>query len=147
MDRTYTMNELSLITGFTTRTLRTYLASGLLTGTKINKAWQFTLEDIDGVLSEPFVKEGMRIKRNSAVFDFLADSSKKEGRACVVLDLPVSVIEGQKISSFFCDQMSRASDVRFLSGTERGCFRVILTGAQDQVGQIMKNYSKWKEEQ
>ena len=32
MDGTYNLNELSLMSGFTTRTLRTYLNQGLLKG-------------------------------------------------------------------------------------------------------------------
>ena len=147
MEKTYTMKELSMMTGFTTRTLRTYLLSGILSGKKVNNAWQFSLEDIDRFLSEPFVKEGLRIKRNSAVFDFLSDSPKKEGRACVILDLPLSAIDAQKVSAFFCEEMCRANDAAFISGREHGCFRFILTGAEEQVEQIMKNYREWRQKE
>ena len=140
MERTYSLNDLALITGFTTRTLRTYISKGLLNGSKEDKIWQFTDEDIDRFMSDPFVREGLRIKRNSAVFDFLADTSKKQGRTCVILDLPVSAIEAQKISAFFCEQMCKANDASFASGNDHGVFRVILTGAQDQVASMMKAY-------
>lgn len=140
MERTYSLNDLAMITGFTTRTLRTYISKGLLSGSKEDKIWQFTGEDIDRFMSDPFVKEGLRIKRNSAVFDFLADTSKKQGRACVVLDLTVSAAESQKISSFFCEQMCKATDAAFTCGNDHGIFRVILTGAEDQVASMMKAY-------
>ena len=81
-------------------------------------------------------------KRNAVVFDFLADTSKKQGRSCVILDLPVSVLEGQKISAFFCEQMCKASDATFCSGMDHGVFRVILAGAEEQVSAIMEAY--WK---
>ncbi len=51
MDRTYNLNELAMMTGFTTRTLRNYLMQGLLHGAKVNGTWQLTLEEIDGFLT------------------------------------------------------------------------------------------------
>ncbi len=140
MEKSYNLNELALITGFTTRTLRTYLTRGLLHGEKEDGVWRFSAEDIERFVSEPFVKEGLRIKRNAVVFDFLADTSKKAGRACAILDLPLSLMEGQRISAFFCEQMCKASDANFCSGMDHGVFRVILTGAQEQVETIMKAY-------
>ena len=142
MDRNYNLNELAMITGFTTRTLRTYLSKGLLKGTKIDGVWQFSEAEIDQFLSEPFVKEGLRIKRNAVVFDFLADAGRKTGRACVILDLPVSLVENQKVSTFFCDQMCKAEDAVFCAGVDHGAFRVILSGADAQVKKIMKAYDE-----
>ena len=37
----------------------------------------FSAEDLDRFFNESFEKEGLRIKRSSAVFDFMADKSKK----------------------------------------------------------------------
>ena len=90
MENKYDLNDLALMTGFTTRTLRNYLTQGLLEGEKENGVWQFTPEQLDHFFSEPFVKEGLRIKRSSAVFDFLAEKDRKTARTCVVLDLPAS---------------------------------------------------------
>ena len=142
MDKSYNLNELAMMTGFTTRTLRSYLNKGLLSGEKIDGVWQFTAEEVDRFFSEPYVKEGLRIKRNAMVFDFLVDTSKKANRACVILDLPVSNEEGGEISAFFCDQMAKASDAFFSYSRDRGMSRVILTGPEDQVAEIMKDYYK-----
>ncbi|MBR6349679.1 MAG: helix-turn-helix domain-containing protein [Lachnospiraceae bacterium] len=140
MDRTYNLNEVALMTGFTTRTLRNYLNQGLLKGEKVDGIWQFSAEELDGFFDEPFVKEGLRIKRSSAVFDFMSDLNKKSGRSCVILDLPVSVKEGNEISNFFCDQMQDARDAVFNFGWNNGVARVILTGDEAQVADIMKAY-------
>jgi DNA-binding transcriptional MerR regulator len=142
MDRTYSLNELAMMTGFTTRTLRSYLTQGLLHGSKVNGAWQFTPEDLDRFFSERFVREGLRIKRNSTVYDFLADRKKQSPRACVVLDLPASAEEGREISAFFCEQMNAAHDANFTFDRNGGVCRVILTGAQAQVAKIMEAYCK-----
>ena len=146
MDGYYNLNELSLMSGFTTRTLRTYLNQNLLKGEKINGAWRFTAEELDDFFAQPFVKEGLRIKQSAVVFDFLADRRKKTGRACVILDLPASLSVGRAISDLFCEQMCKAADVVFKFDLDNGVCRVILSGAEDQVASIMKAYSAWKHE-
>ncbi len=140
MKEQYNINELALMSGFTTRTLRNYLTQGILKGKKVDGAWQFSIEDIDSFFSEPFVREGMRIKRNNIVYDFLADRSKKEGKTCVILDLPMSVKAGNELSSFFCEQMNDAADVVFNYEYGKGKCRVILSGAESEVEKIMKTY-------
>ena len=140
MDRKYNLNELALMTGFTTRTLRNYLTQGLLNGEKENGAWMFTAEELDRFFSEPFVKEGLRIKRNSVVFDFLAERNKTAGRTCVILDIPGSEERGREVSAFFCEQMKHASDTVFTFDTDKGVSRVILSGAADQVEKILRAY-------
>ena len=136
----YNLNDLALMTGFTTRTLRNYLNQGLLEGEKENGLWQFTPEQLDRFFSEPFVKEGLRIKRSSAVFDFLAEKDRKEARTCVVLGFPADRRKGDAISAFFCRELQKASDLSFSYGWDKGFARVILTGAADAVEKILKAY-------
>ena len=140
MDKTYDLNDVAMMTGFTTRTLRNYLTQGLLKGEKVNGAWQFTAGDLDAFFSEPFVKEGLRIKRSGVVFDFLADRKKQTARTCVVLDIPASLKKGGAISSFFCARMNEAEDVDFTYDMDKGTCRVILSGAAEQVAGIMQAY-------
>lgn len=144
MDRTYNLNELAMMSGFTTRTLRSYLTQGLLQGSKTDGVWQFTAENVEKFFTDPYVKEGIRIKRNSVVFDFLADRNKKEKRSCVILDCPVSMQEGGAISDFFCRQMETVSDVLFNYDWNKGHCRVILSGAEEQVARILQAYhAEW----
>lgn len=141
MERKYNLNDLALMTGFTTRTLRNYLNQGLLNGEKQNGMWQFSDAELDRFFNDPFVKEGLRIKRSSAVFDFLADRKKEKSRSCIILDIPASRKEGDKISAFFCGRMRDASDVCFHYGWDNGLCRVILSGAADSVANIMHAYT------
>ena len=140
MDGKYNLNDLALMTGFTTRTLRNYLNQGLLKGEKTNGVWQFSAEELDRFFKEPFVKEGLRIKRTGIVFDFMADRLKKGPRSCVILDIPVSVKKGNEISAFFCSRMNETTDANFAYGWDNGFCRVILSGAADSVAEIMKAY-------
>ena len=141
MDRNYSLNDLALMTGFTTRTLRNYIKQGLLNGEKQNGVWQFTADEIDRFFREPFVKEGLRIKQNSTIFDFMANRNKTQKRSCVILDIPSSVKKGNEISAFFCDKINDVEDVMFNYSWDNGTCRVILTGAADSVAEVMKIYS------
>ena len=144
MDRNYSLNDIALMTGFSTRTLRNYLNQGLLKGEKVDGAWQFTAEEVDRFFAEPFVREGLRIKRSGIVFDFLADRAKKTERTCVILDVPVSMKESKTISDFFCRQMETVSDVVFTFDWDRDHARVILSGAAESVAGIMEAYHGMK---
>ena len=140
MERNYNLNDLAMMTGFSTRTLRNYLNQGLLKGKKCDGIWQFAAEDVEAFFAEPFVKEGVRIKRNGVVYDFLADRKKNSERICVILDLPASVSRGNEVSAFFCGQMQEAADVVFCYDWNHGNARVILSGAADQIAGIMTAY-------
>ena len=142
MDRNYTLDDIAMMTGFSTRTLRNYLNQGILKGEKTDGKWQFTAEEIDRFFAEPFVKEGLRIKRNAIVFDFLADRSKQAKSACVILDIPVSMKESKTLSEFFCKQMETASDAVFTFDWNNGSARVILSGAEESVANIMEAYHR-----
>ena len=140
MEGKYNLNDLAMMTGFTTRTLRNYMNQGLLKGEKTNGVWLFTTEELDRFFREPFVKEGLRIKRSSVVFDFMAQRARKEARTCIILDVPASPAQGSRISAFFCDKMNDAEDVVFNYGWDNGTCRVILSGAAGSIAEIMKAY-------
>lgn len=140
MDERYDLGDIAMMTGFTTRTLRNYMSQGFLKGEKINGVWRFTAEELDAFFSEPFVKESLRVKRSAAVFDFLADRAKKTERICVILDIPASIGNGNRISAFFCERMREASDTSFTYDWDKGVCRVILNGAADQVGGLIEAY-------
>jgi hypothetical protein len=145
MEKTYTLNDIAMMTGFTDRTLRTYLKQGLLEGEKISGTWQFSAEAVDAFFAQPYVKEGLRIKHSSAVFDFLADRKKKTARSCAVLDIPCTMHEGKAVSDFFCEQMEHAADMEFNFHWDGGVCRVILSGAEEQILAMMENYRAFRQ--
>ena len=140
MKEAYNLNEIAMMCDLSTRTLRNYLNQGFLKGNKIDGTWTFTIEDIEQFLSEPFVKESIRIKRNSRVMDFLAERNKEDDQICVVLDRTLSVKKGNELSAFFCEQMKDVSGVEFSYDYSKGKCRIILCGQHDQVEKIMKAY-------
>ena len=137
-ERTYDLNELAQMTGFTTRTLRTYLKQGLLHGEKVGGVWRFTPEELDRFFNEPFVKGGLRIKRFGIVYDYLAQKSPDEARMCAIIDRPATRKEGDALSAFLCKQMEEASDAVFAYDWNDGHCRVILSGDEGQVARILQ---------
>lgn len=144
MEKKYNLNDLALMTGFTTRTLRNYLLGGILKGEKIDGVWRFSEEDLDAFFKESFVKEGIRIKRSGVVFDFLAAKGAKTARTCAILDVPADLKEGRAISTFFCDKMNDASDVVFTFDWDKGVCRVILAGDAEQVAGLVRAFNERK---
>ena len=144
MERTYSIGELAMMTGFTDRTLRNYLSQGILKGSKVNGAWRFTVKEIEDFRADPYVKEGLRIKRSSVVFDFLAEKHKDAPRTCVVLDIPATLSESNALSALFCKEMESASDVVFTLDWYPNVCRVILSGSAEGVSKIMTAYEAAK---
>ena len=140
MKEQYNINELAMITSLTTRTLRSHLRQGTLTGEKVDGAWVFTPEDIDAFMAQPAVRRSIHANHSAVVFDFLADTMKPQNQSCVILDFAVSVVEGTQISLFFCEQASHSTDIELRCQQTRSGLRVILSGGEQQVSDILKRY-------
>ena len=136
----YDLNQMAMITGLTTRTLRNYMKLGFLNGEKEDGVWRFSAEDLDSFLSNSAVKQAMKAKNNAVVYDFMADAYKKANRICIILDMPVDTLEAQETANFFCGRVNRGHDLDFRFSYERGLARYILSGAEDQVSDIMREY-------
>ena len=144
MERRYDLNELSLMTGFSSRTLRNHLNKGLLHGDKEDGVWRFSEAEVASYFKEPFVKEGLAIKYHSVVFDFLSQRHKDKASSCVILDVPCDVFQAGKISAFFCEKMKEVKDVKFNFRHEDGIARVILSGDEGCVSSLMDAYHMQK---
>ena len=138
----YSINDVSMMSGFSDRTLRNYMNLGLLHGEKINGKWQFTAEDLGAFFADPNVKQGLKIKDKKQIFDFIANDKKTESAACIVLDLAVNLAEGNRISALFCDLVNEQEDVKFSYTFDHNHARVVLTGPEQQVRKIMETYYK-----
>lgn len=135
----YSLNDLALMTGLTTRTLRNYIKRGVLSGEKIGGDWRFTEDGFAAFLQNADVKRSLRARRSGDVLDFLADTGKRENCACVILDCAVSDGDGAEIASFFCAHVD-GTGVRFTYERDRGVSRVILTGPEQPLAALMREY-------
>lgn len=138
----YNINNVAMMTGFTTRTIRNYIKMGLLNGNKENGIWQFTAENLEEFFTNPNITAALNSKRNAQVFDFLADDKKQVNSVCVILDLHVDQEVAEKTIHFFCDEMcsDSTSNVKMASYREGGQTRIILSGVEEVITNIMKKY-------
>ncbi|MBR3743095.1 MAG: hypothetical protein IKN04_22005 [Clostridia bacterium] len=137
----YNMNQMAMITGLTTRTLRNHLKLGLLKGEKIDGNWSFTDEELDAYVNDQNIKQAIAAKQHAVIYDFLGDSFKKTNRICTIMDFPVSVEEALSIAKFFGEMINqRGSDIEFRYINEKHFARFILAGSEDQVSDFMRAY-------
>ena len=84
----YTLNELSQMTGYSTRRLRTFLKEGTLQGSCEGRKWLFSEKDLEQFFSKGYVMDGIPIKTNMQVQHFLEETNKSEPKTCVIHDEP-----------------------------------------------------------
>ena len=145
MKTTCTINELSMITGFTTRTLRNYIRSGVLRGEKKGGVWQFSKDDIAAFYADPNVFSKIIAKRDAIVTDFLNDPMAKGNRVCVILNLEQTGEEQQKTNEWFCDAVARFRDgenIRFASYFQNDRLRLVIEGEEKTIRAIMREYDE-----
>lgn len=143
MDKYYTINEVSTMTGLTTRTIRNYLKSGLINGEKTNGVWMFSSEDFSDMLINPAIKPRIQAKNNAVVYDFLVDNKKKTNKICAVIDLCIEDAESNEIAEFFCktiNNLSEAGELSFKFEKNGKNVRVILSGTEETVIEILDKY-------
>ena len=136
----YLINHLTLATGLTDRTIRSYISAGFLQGEKINGLWHFTQEQVEAFLRHPAVRPSILAKNNGVVYDFLADGKKREQTGCFILDLPGE--DPKKCAEFFCYEISSGDfrDFRFSLDSVGGTPRVILRGPMEQILALVNRY-------
>ena len=97
----YDINQVSLMTGLTTRTLRNYMQMGILNGYKEAGKWFFTEEELTAMFESSFVKQELEIKERAQVRKFMERMQVDEPSGCLVYDLPG---EKQKVQEY-CNQL------------------------------------------
>ena len=138
----YLISHLTLITGLSDRTIRNYIASGILKGEKINGIWHFTPEEVDAFIKNLAVRPSIVAKNNSVVYDFMLNDSKKEEETCVILDLPKCDIK--ETAEFFCYGISNGDykDINFSFDGNYKTPRIILRGKPSDVFGLIGDYYK-----
>lgn len=106
MEQKYTINQVAAMTGLSTRTIRSYLKSGLVSGEKTEGVWLFSVEDFANMLTNPAIKPSIKAKSNAVIFDFVADDRKKVNKICTILNLYADDKEAEEISQFFCNTIN-----------------------------------------
>ena len=134
----YTIDQLALITGLTTRTLRNYLKSGILAGSRDTGIWQFTEQQVSDFIAHPSVKPSIQAKQKAIVYDFLAGQDNSDQEMCLMFHRRLPREEAAEISRFFCQAAGSLSRIRFSYSYEEGTAHFILKGGEEQVFGLLK---------
>ena len=143
MKERFNIDDLAMITGLSTRTIRNYIADGFLVGDKSSGSWQFTLDQVDSFLQNKKVQPTLRSKKNAIVYDFLGSPHKDADMMCVVLDLPSD--QALHASILFCKYISEVeakAELRFASDRIGQMVRLILSGSDADVMDLLARYYK-----
>lgn len=137
----YVINHLVLFTGLTDRTIRSYIASGILEGEKINGLWHFTPEQVEAFVRHPAVRPSILAKHNALVYDFLLDNRKESSEVCVILDVPGA--DRKQLAEFFCDRITGGNfrSIRFSYDGVTEVPRIILKGEAGAVLALASEYT------
>ena len=136
----YSIDQLSTITGLTTRTLRNYLKLDILHGSKENGIWQFSEEQVYDFIMHPSVRPSIRAKHHAIVYDFMSGYDNTPNEACVLLDLAVEETKAKNISEFFCEAANHSNHIRFAFSYHDQMAHIILKGAEAEIREIMREY-------
>lgn len=141
MDKYYTLNEIAMFTGLTTRTLRNYVKMGILSGEKIDGIWQFTEEEVNEFCTNQSVKPSIEAKNNAIVYDFLIDKKKCDDEICSIIDLCIEE-EAKDVSEYFCNEVNKLKmeDIKLSFEKNGKNVRVILKGSARTVLKIVDGY-------
>ena len=99
---------------------------------------------VDAFLWMEMVRESVRARGNSIVYDLLLVEKRREGAACLILDLPAAagaaeaglrqrVVDGSNARGLRCSYRYQAAS---------GCARVILEGSPAQAASLVGELSQ-----
>lgn len=136
MEKTYTIQDITGMTGLNERTIRSYLASGQLQGEKVDGAWRFTPEQFGSFLAQDMVRASVQAKANAVVYDFLITDRRKESAACLILDQPAAEDREPGLREALTEQVNRL-ELRWAYRYRDGMARSILSGPPAALGELL----------
>ena len=136
MAETYTIQDIAGMTGLNERTIRSYLADGLLKGEKTDGAWRFTAEQFGDFLRQDMVRASVQAKANGVVYDFLMTDRRKESAACLILGQPSAEDQEPGLREALSEQVNRLA-LRWAYRYRDGMARSILSGPPAALGELL----------
>lgn len=145
MKEFFTIDDLATMTMLSTRTLRNYIKLGFFDGEKIDGVWKFTAEDIEKFLKNDFINQSIQSKKNSIVYEYMADDIKKENSVCSIYDYSnIGIEEAEKIRNKMIELINsnQYGNVKFSYTYKQKTkmVRVILTGTTIGICTLMNNF-------
>ena len=141
MKETFTIKEVALMTGLSTRTIRNYITAGFLEGSKQDGVWLFNTEQLEKFIHNNAVKPAIIAKKNAIVYDFMGTKPHDIDKICIILDMNSN--KAVEATTFFCKNISEVnpeSELRFSSDFIDTGIRIILSGSMKDVMRLLNKY-------
>ena len=131
-----TVEDISVMTGLSVRTIRSYLASGQLEGEKVDGAWRFTAEQFSKFLTQDMVRQSVQAKEHGRVYEFMMANRREKSEACVIWDWPVEEQE-ETLRERLMEKVNSLG-LGCAYHYERGMARAILTGSPSVLAELLQ---------
>ena len=133
------IKDIMTITNLGERTIRRYLESGDLEGTKIGGVWRFTEEQLESFFSYKDAVKKVRKEATQQVLDFINMPNVNSGnnRVCIMIDLVCNekiINEVKQVILKECNNTTDTMTMRFLK--EQEIFRFILVGSLEFIHNV-----------
>ena len=130
-EKTYTLSDLSAMSGTTLRTLRSDIKSGLLSGTKDAGKWIFTENDLNLYFSRPEIRQRIRSKIHAPACLFLDALGHPKPSTCLIHDVQDKA-EAERLNAVLAAYAKARADgnmsYTYFYDDEKRCGRFIMTG-------------------
>ena len=137
MSSFYTVRDVAAMSGLSVRTIRSCLASGKLSGEKVDGAWRFTPEQFGDFLSQDAVRRTARARTSGMVLDFLGVRRRKEPAACMVLDWPAPDRESEARRRDALLEGVNDLALTCFCRWEGGMLRAVVSGPPAALGELL----------
>lgn len=153
MDKFYSVEEVALMTGLTSRTIRTYIKEGVLRGKKVGVQWRFTEEEVKELFKDKQVERQVADAKNQLVVDFLNKRQGKDNRSCMIVDCPVMSetveVELRDKLMEFINNYEWGAEFQFSYQLfeEENTARFIISGALKEISKVIDIINEFAENQ
>ena len=137
----YTLAELALMTGYSTRSLRTFYRQGLLSGTMEAGKYSFSEEDVGHFMAQPFIVSGMKTKTRMQVHHFLEEEHTRKPATCLIHDEPGRE-RAEQLNDILLEYINREHPEEFtytyLYDDKKEVARFIFIGSAKEVAAVLE---------
>lgn len=137
----YNLAELALMTGYSTRSLRTFYKQGLLTGAMEAGKYSFSEEDVENFIAQPFILSGIQTKTRMHVQHFLDEEHTQKPATCLIHDEPGRE-RAEQLNNILIEYINREQPKEFtytyLLDEKKDVARFIFIGSVKEVSAVLE---------
>lgn len=143
-DMYYSITELAQITGYTTRSLRSFQKQGLLKGKLIGGKWLFSDKEIESFLEQDFVREGRQSKLQALVSHFMYGHLPKASTLLVhdEKDFEKAEMLNKQVLELINGQMTEVEQYFYKYDQKEKCGRFLLEASAEVVAKTAQILGK-----